>query len=127
MSNCVVNLSWTNIVAQFVLAVFLVGLASFATPAYAAKIVRWVDADGAIHFGNAPPPSELNAEEISVKQTNRIAVPTSRLGNRVNHDINASTLNNGNSTASGVVLKNAARKLANPTSPNNGKSARRSR
>ena len=48
----------------------------FSLDAHAQNIVKWVDENGVVHFGTAPPPGRTEVEEVRVQKTNSIAVPS---------------------------------------------------
>ena len=48
----------------------------FSLDAHAQNIVKWVDENGVVHFGTAPPPGRTEVEEIRIQKTNSIAVPS---------------------------------------------------
>ena len=56
--------------------VFCLLCAFGALDAQAEKIVKWVDENGVVHFGSAPPPGQKDAQEIEVQAANSLAVPS---------------------------------------------------
>lgn len=101
-----------TIFAAVIVPVLTLGLSLSSTPAQAAKIVRWVDAEGITHFGNSPPPSQLNAEEIDVQPANRLAIPTSSVNSDIARDLQSSK--SPARAPRSVVLANKTKQATSP-------------
>ena len=48
----------------------------FSLDAHAQNIVKWVDDNGVVHFGTAPPPGRTEVEAVEIQKTNSLAVPS---------------------------------------------------
>jgi hypothetical protein len=48
-----------------------------AATAHAGSIKKWVDADGNVTFGDAPPPSVTNPEKVKVQESYSPSAPSS--------------------------------------------------
>jgi len=60
--------------------VFLLAVSLLLMPAYAEEVVKWVDDQGRVHFGDAPPPDKsIEAEVMEVKEAPKLGLTEQEL------------------------------------------------
>jgi hypothetical protein len=57
-------------------AVCACALTVLAATAHSGSVKKWVDADGNVTFGDAPPPSVTNSEKIKVQESYSPSAPS---------------------------------------------------
>lgn len=64
----------------------MIAFGSFAATSQAAKVYRWVDDQGQVHFGSQPPPEQRTTAEKYQVKTSRPATPPPKPASVANED-----------------------------------------